>query len=161
MSDFRAKVQDLIATDFEISSTVRITDDLGNALNWVGLAGRTNTAADGGTESGYLATLRSNGDVGLFCARSGLNLSTRSRRDPKAESVRLTLRASGDRIAVAVDGVEFLVARDASFASGHVGLQNRALGAHEDVVVMTSPLQEIPAHEPVRTIGPIAPVRRD
>ena len=47
------------------------------------------------------------------------------------------------------------------FGAGSVGLQNRALGAHGDVVVMTPPLQGVPMHEPVRTIGPIAPVRRD
>lgn len=158
--DFRAKVQDLVVTDFEISSTVRITDDLGNAFNWIGLAGRTRTPADGGTESGYLAFLRSNGDVGLFCAKSGLNRSVRSGRDPKAGPVRLTLSGSGDRLAVSIDGVEFLVERDSSFSSGYVGLQNRSLGTHDDVIVRTSPLQQVPAHEPVEVFGPFAPVRR-
>ena len=74
--------------------------------------------------------------------------------------MRLTLSGSGERIAVSIDGVEFLVARDASFGGGSIGLQNRALGAHADVVVMTSPLQEVPRHEPVHALGPLAPVRR-
>lgn len=161
VSDFRAKVQDLVVTDFEISSTVQITDDLGNGFNWVGLAGRTRTPSDGGTESGYLAYLRSNGDVGLFCAKSGLNRTARSRRDPKAAPVRLTLSGSGNRIAVSVDGVEVLVERDAAFSSGYVGIQNHALGAHDDVVVLTSPLQEVPRQEPVRAVEPLAPVRHD
>jgi len=157
--DFRAKVQDLVVTDFEISSTVRITDDVGSGFNWIGLAARTAKAADGGTESGYLAFLRSNGDVGLFCAKSGLNRSVRSGRDPKAAPVRLTLSGSGNRLAVSIDGVEFIVERDSAFSSGYVGLQNRSLGAHDDVIVKTSPLQQSPAHEPVRTPGPPVPVR--
>ncbi|HTS02168.1 MAG TPA: hypothetical protein VMN04_06565 [Thermoanaerobaculia bacterium] len=158
--DFRAKVQDLVVSDFEISSTVRIADDLGNGFNWIGLAGRTRTAPDGGTESGYLAYLRANGDVGLFCAKSGLDVSVRSGRDPKAAPVRLTLSGSGDRIAVSVEGVEFLVARDGSWTSGYVGLQNRSLGAHDDVVVRTSPAQELPGRASVGAFGPLAPVQR-
>jgi hypothetical protein len=160
VADFRANVQDLVVADFEISSTVRMTDDLGSAFNWVGLSARTAGAADGGTESGYLAFLRSNGEVGLSCARSGLNRSVRSGRDPRAGAVRLALSGSGDRIAVSLDGVEFLVERDASFASGHVGVQNRARGTHADVVVKTSPVQTVPAHDPVGTFGPPASVRR-
>jgi hypothetical protein len=158
--DFRAKVQDLSVTDFEISSTVQITNDLGNAFNWVGLVGRTQSASDGGTESGYLAFVRANGDVGLYCARSGLNLSARSGRDPKTATVRLALRASGDRIAVSVDGIEVLVAHDSTYAGGSVGLQNHSLGAHADVVVKTSPLQSVPAHEPVGTLALPATARR-
>jgi hypothetical protein len=158
--DFRAKVQDLVVTDFEISSTVRIADDLGSAFNWVGLVARTAKAADGGTESGYLAFLRSNGDVGLFCAKSGLNRSVRSGRDPKAGPVRLALSGSGNRIAVSIDGVEFIVERDSAFSSGYVGVQNRSLGAHDDVIVKTSPLQQIPALDPVGAFGPLAPARR-
>ena len=160
VSDFRAKVQDLSVTDFEISSTVRITDDLGNAFNWVGLAGRTQAASDGGTESGYLAFLRSNGDVGLYCKKSGLNLSARTGRDPKAATVRLALSAAGSRIAVSVDGVEALVAVDSTYSGGSVGLQNHALGAHADVVVKTSPLQSVPAHEPVGSLAPPALAHR-
>jgi hypothetical protein len=158
--DFRAKVQDLVVTDFEISSTVQITDDLGNAFNWVGLAARTVHAADGGTESGYLAFLRSNGDVGLFCAKSGLNRTVRSGRDPKTGPVRLTLSGSGNRIAVSIDGVEFLVDHDGTFASGYVGLQNRCLGAHDDVIVKTSADQQVPALDPVGALSPLSPARR-
>ncbi len=158
--DFRAKVQGLEVTDFEISSTVRITDDLGSSFNWIGLAGRTLAPADGGTESGYLAFLRSNGDVGLTCKRSGLNLSARTGLDPKAAPVRLALSAAGDRIAVSVDGVEVLVAHDATYANGGVGLQNHSLGAHADVIVKTSPLQEVPSHEPVGTLAPSVPATR-
>jgi hypothetical protein len=160
VGDFRAKVQDLAVTDFEISSTVQITDDLGNAFNWVGLAGRTQAASDGGTESGYLAFLRSNGDVGLYCKRSGLNLSARTGRNPKALPVRLALSATGNRIAVSVDGVEALVAFDSTYGNGTVGLQNHALGAHADVVVKTSPLQSVPAIEPVGIASPPALARR-
>jgi hypothetical protein len=158
--DFRAKVQDLVVTDFEISSTVRITDDLGSAFSWAGLAARTAAAADGGTESGYLALLRANGDAVLFCARSSLARTVHSGRDPRAGPVRLTLRGSGDRIAVAVEGVEVIVERDPAFASGYVGIQNRSLGTHDDVIVKTSALQQVPAHEPVGAFGPSAPVRR-
>lgn len=157
--NFRAKIADLTVTDFEISSTVRVTDILGNVLNGMGVLGRTQGVADGGETSGYLATLRSNGDAVLTCAKSGLNLVARTGRDPKAVSVRLALRGSGDRISVTVDGVEVLVARDATWTRGSVGLQNRALGWHDDVVVTTSPDQVVPPFDPVGTLAPYGPVQ--
>ncbi len=158
--DFRANVQGLVVNDFEISSSVRITDDLGSPSSWIGLTGRAQAPGDGGSRSGYLAYIESNGLVGLFCARSGLNLITSSGRDPKAVPVRLGLSGSGDRIAVSVDGDEVLVTRDGTFASGAVGLQAHGLGAYADVIVRTDPAQAVPAHEPVGTLGPLAPVRR-
>ena len=89
-----------------------------------------------------------------------LNLTAFSGRDPKAVPVRLALTASGNRIAVSVDRVEVLVAHDSTFGTGSVGLQNHALGAHADVVVKTSPLQSVPAHEPVGTLAPPAAAGR-
>lgn len=157
---FRAVIVDLAATDFEVSSTVRITDDLGSGFNWVGIAGRTSASGDPGT--GYLALLRANGDAVLFCAKSGLALVARTGKDAKAHPVRLALRATGDRVSLAVDGVELLAARDATWTKGSVGLRNSALGSHEDVIVRTSPAQVVPRAEPVLAPphGPVSPHRR-
>lgn len=155
--DFRGKVSDLAVADFEISSTVRLTVDLGSPASWVGLVGRSARVSDGAADSGYLAFLRADGEVGLSCARSGLDLAVPSGRDPKAAPVRLALRGTGDRLSVSVDGVELLVAHDATFTSGFVGVQNHALGSHDDVVVRTSPDQVVPRAEPAAA-GP-SPVR--
>ena len=52
--------------DGSVTATVRLTDDLGSAHNWVGIAARRSRPADGFRESGVLGLLRGNGEAVLF-----------------------------------------------------------------------------------------------
>ncbi len=158
VAPFRAAVADLAVTDFEISSTVRITDARGDPGSGVGLAGRA-SAASFGTD-GYVATLRMDGTVVLSCTPCALDVRAATGKDPRAAPVRLVLRGTGDRISVAVDGVELLVARDATIPSGQVAVHATALATHDDVAVRTSPDQVLPGPEPAGTLRPARVVRR-
>jgi len=142
--DFVAKVADVRAADFEISSLVRLEDDLGDPRSFVGLVGRTREIADGGEKSGYRAILRANGDLELDAPSIGLRLVAGTGLSPKARPVKLTLAAAGDRISVSVNDVEKLVVRDGAFAAGWAGIQNRGLGLHDDVVLKSAPSQVAP-----------------
>ena len=111
--------QDLVVTDFEISSTVRITDDLGNASQ-LGRASRAD-ARRRRRRRRRAATSPSSGRTATSASSARRAASTSShapgatRRRPPCAS-RSAARATASPSSV--DGVEFLVARDATFASG-------------------------------------------
>ena len=108
-------------------------DDLGNPWNWAGLIGRTTRPEDGFRDSGYLAFLRSNGEVGLFRAPDTRIGYAATGLDPKARPVNLKLRAKGTRISVWVDGREVIAVDDATWKGGYAGVQNLSLAHHDDV----------------------------
>lgn len=136
VKEFTAKVPDTWARDAEVSSTVTIRDDLGSPWNWAGVMVRTRLPGDGFRDSGYLAFVRSNGDVGLFRAPdTRIGYVTGTGLDPKAKPVRLTLRALGSRLTVLVDGREVIAVDDATWQDGLSGLQNLALARHDDVLI--------------------------
>jgi hypothetical protein len=136
VKDFTAKIPDTWARDAEVTSTVTIVDDLGNPWNWAGALVRSRLPADGFRDSGYLAFVRSNGDVGLFRAPdTRIGYVSGTGLDPKTKPVRLTLRALASRLSVLVDGREVISVDDDTWQDGLSGLQNLSLARHDDVLV--------------------------
>lgn len=130
-----AKIRDLRVPNFEISTTLRMTDNGGSELNWMGLLGRTERLEDTYLDSGYLGFIRSNGEVVLYRKGAGELASMKTLIDPRKKDVRLTLRGIGTRISLLIDGVQYLSVDDAGYAEGFVGVQNLAAGRHDDVSV--------------------------
>jgi hypothetical protein len=140
VQSFAGKVRDLCVSDFEISTTVRMTNDLGSQWNWMGLLGRTTNSGDNFQQSGYLGFIRSNGRVDLWCAARGqLAYRENTGIDPKSQDVRLTLKGVGNRISLIVNGTEYLVVYDTSYTNGFAGVQNYALGYHDNLSVRSIP----------------------
>ncbi len=106
-------------TDGAVSAAVRITDELGSAFNWVGLAARRPPAG-----GGVLGLVRSNGEAVLRW--NGGETKGPSGADPR-RGVRLTLACDGPRCAFSVDGREVLSAETGPPAAGAWGLEARAL----------------------------------
>ncbi|MDR2998158.1 MAG: alginate lyase family protein [Microbacterium sp.] len=115
--------------DFEATVTARITD-AADDRSWVGLSTRMTAGQEDFRQSGYTAFLRANGQLVLVkphpsdptavttiaAASTGL--------DPRQSSVTLTLRATGSKLEVFVDGATApaITATDTQFARGKVGL---------------------------------------
>jgi len=133
LQEFIGRVGDTQIADFDIASNIVILDDLGSPWNWAGLMGRTTTPEDDFRDSGYLAFLRANGDVGLFRAPDTLIGYTQTGIDPKARSVQLTLRAQGTRISVFVDGRGVIAVDDSTWTAGYAGVQNYSIAHHDDL----------------------------
>jgi hypothetical protein len=139
VQSFAAKVRDVAATDFEVATTIQMTNDMGSGWNWMGLLGRTTTAADTFQQSGYLALVRSNGRVDLWSPATGTLAYVQTAVDPKAEPVRLSLRCVGSDISVALNGTTVLSVSDWTYTSGYFGIQDYSRGRHDDVVAIRLP----------------------
>ena len=133
VQDFVGKVGDAALEDFDIASSIAVRSDLGNPWNWAGLIGRTTKPEDGFKDSGYLAFVRSNGDVGLFRAPDTRIGYAVTGLDPKKRPVNLMLRAKGTVISVHVDGQEVIAVDDRKWTSGYAGVQDNSLARHDDV----------------------------
>jgi hypothetical protein len=107
-------------TDGSVIATVRLTDDLGSAHNWVGVAARRARPADGFRDSGVLGLLRGNGEAALF--GSGGERKAATGVDPRRGPVRLELVCRGPHIAFLVEGREVASLEDAPVAPGGAGL---------------------------------------
>ena len=110
--------------DGSVAATVRLTDELGSAHNWVGVAARRSKPADGFRDSGVLGLLRGNGEVVLFW--SGGERKAATGADPRRGPVRLELVCRGPRVAFLVEGREVAAVEDAPIAPGWAGVH--ALG---------------------------------
>ncbi|MBK9065058.1 MAG: hypothetical protein IPL89_18055 [Acidobacteria bacterium] len=106
--------------DGSVTATVRLTDDLGSAHNWVGVAARRSGPADGFRDSGVLGLLRGNGEAVLFWPGGEKKAATGA--DPRRGPVRLALVCRGPRVAFLVEGREVAALEDAPAAPGWAGV---------------------------------------
>ncbi len=135
--EFLAKISDVVARDFEITTTVQIADELDSPHNWTGLIGRTQRVEDSFRETGYAVFVRGTGGVGIFRAPDTLIAYGKSGVDPREAAFTLTFRGTGSRLSVLVNGREVLSAEDSTYASGYTGIVNYSLCRNYSVALST------------------------
>lgn len=106
--------------DGSVTATVRLSDDLGSAHNWVGVAARRARPDDGFRDSGVLGLLRGNGEAVLFGPGGEKRAATGV--DPRRGPVRLELVCRGPRVAFLVEAREVAAVEDARVVAGWAGV---------------------------------------